>query len=1114
MSELRQHVLKKDKSLGSKLTIIWEEAGLGVHDKIQTRGPSAGGRAHSDAVEANVWRLNHELGLSLSPVELFVLSASAALHDAARVPDFAEEGQDHGRLSERLIRLHPDIFKLDRHQAAIIGAVVGPHNDGRLDTLHAKNWVLGHYGQIEVVKLAALFRFCDMLDIAERISHQIPIPICEKAKNIFRDCVSGWKLSDDKSSICICAVADTPEECNVILEGVERTRKDVEPIVVALQHYGLPHRLANAEIDVAGIKYAEEDRSRETKAFIGLDYFHENDAEAFKGRDPEIGELLGRVMANPVSLLIGASGAGKTSLILAGLFPKMKAGGWKCVRTRPWLSANEVVRRKDFEDLLGYPSRSDTRLSDLAEALSDKYSSSEILISLDQFEDATDLLALDTEGDFRRLLRVVLSRKLPKVHLLIAYRVEAEVAFGRLWQEAAGSATGLPRTYLNPLDRPGAEEALKDTLRRAKTGLEPADRLTKRLLDDLEIETRKAGHDKGVYPPYLRILAETVISKVQSAEDKIFTEKMYDELEGAEKVIGGYLFNTLDRLGEDKEAGQRILVALTTSAGTKAPRSLPALVAETEIQEGNLRALLARLTDLRLVRPVGVEHEIAHDYLADLIRVRLVERHPRELELKALQEMLAAKTRSYPLTGELLTMTEMCRLYRHRRRVIPSAAELSYLFGSMLGANWEAPGWYWLRGFSRPRACQEAIPMLQNEDYDLREIASEAFGKLATYDDLPRVERMLVSEFVDVRQAAAEVFGRLVTYDEFPKINQILQNEDEDEFLRTAAAEAFGRLATRDDSAMIERMLEDKDVTVRWGAVEALGRLAAYEDMSGIERMLEDKEPAVRQAAAGAFGKLATHKDLPKVKRMLENEERDVCYAAAKAFGNLATRDQLPEIEQMLRAKEPATRLAAVLAFQRLATYNDLPTIERMFRDGESAVRQAAAEAFGKLATHDELPIIHDMLRNDEYDVRRAAAEAFGRIADRNDFATIMYMLRRDNPIMRQAAEEAFSKLSTREDLPRIEQMLRGDDPYVHKVAGKVFIRISNRDDLDRIEHLIRDKDHEMHRAAAEAYVRLAEQQDLERLLDSWVSWDEVGLILDRAVYLPESLRPLFKEEE
>lgn len=57
----------------------------------------------------------------------------------------------------------------------------------------------------------------------------------------------------------------------------------------------------------------------------GLRAFGENDREFFFGRERETTELLNLVQRSPVVVLYGQSGLGKTSLLQAGLFPRLKA---------------------------------------------------------------------------------------------------------------------------------------------------------------------------------------------------------------------------------------------------------------------------------------------------------------------------------------------------------------------------------------------------------------------------------------------------------------------------------------------------------------------------------------------------------------------------------------------------------------------------------------------------------------------------------------------------------------------------------------------------------------------------------------------------------------------
>ena len=56
----------------------------------------------------------------------------------------------------------------------------------------------------------------------------------------------------------------------------------------------------------------------------GLDPFDETDREYFHGRAAESGELLRLVRREPLTVVFGRSGLGKTSLLKAGLFPLLR----------------------------------------------------------------------------------------------------------------------------------------------------------------------------------------------------------------------------------------------------------------------------------------------------------------------------------------------------------------------------------------------------------------------------------------------------------------------------------------------------------------------------------------------------------------------------------------------------------------------------------------------------------------------------------------------------------------------------------------------------------------------------------------------------------------------
>jgi hypothetical protein len=70
------------------------------------------------------------------------------------------------------------------------------------------------------------------------------------------------------------------------------------------------------------------------KPWPGPAAYTERDASFFFGRDAEAAELLRLVRAEPLSVLFSLSGLGKTSLIQAGLFPRLRNEGFFPVRIR------------------------------------------------------------------------------------------------------------------------------------------------------------------------------------------------------------------------------------------------------------------------------------------------------------------------------------------------------------------------------------------------------------------------------------------------------------------------------------------------------------------------------------------------------------------------------------------------------------------------------------------------------------------------------------------------------------------------------------------------------------------------------------------------------------
>src|ERR1700712_2165801 len=68
----------------------------------------------------------------------------------------------------------------------------------------------------------------------------------------------------------------------------------------------------------------KEPLQKDTSLFIGLQSYTEAQADIFYGRDEETDRLTSLVKANTLTIVFGKSGTGKTSLLNAGVFPRLR----------------------------------------------------------------------------------------------------------------------------------------------------------------------------------------------------------------------------------------------------------------------------------------------------------------------------------------------------------------------------------------------------------------------------------------------------------------------------------------------------------------------------------------------------------------------------------------------------------------------------------------------------------------------------------------------------------------------------------------------------------------------------------------------------------------------
>src|SRR5512141_1596026 len=85
--------------------------------------------------------------------------------------------------------------------------------------------------------------------------------------------------------------------------------------------------------------------------YKGLDFFEEEDAELFFGREKLVEDLVGRVKECRTVFITGPSGSGKSSLVRAGLIHTLRRGTIKNLHSERWLYETMKPGREPIKEL-------------------------------------------------------------------------------------------------------------------------------------------------------------------------------------------------------------------------------------------------------------------------------------------------------------------------------------------------------------------------------------------------------------------------------------------------------------------------------------------------------------------------------------------------------------------------------------------------------------------------------------------------------------------------------------------------------------------------------------------------------------------------------------------
>jgi WD40 repeat protein len=429
------------------------------------------------------------------------------------------------------------------------------------------------------------------------------------------------------------------------------------------------------------------------------------DAPLFFGRDTETEIVMANLIASRLTVLYGASGVGKSSILQAGVAHHLRhgptAGPDLLVIFNQWsgdpvMGLAQQVRAaamRALGDQADEWDADDTSLV-LADTLSNWSTRLGVgtFIILDQFEeyfpyheheDGVGTFAVEFPRAVNRLdipVNFLISIREDALALLDLFAGRLPALFENLLRIQHLSAEDAREAIIGPLTVHNEHVA-----RHARMTVEPE--LIRAVLDQVRVgkvvvgeagrgESRiesNSSRDLPVEAPYLQLVMTTLWAEELNRDSRALRASTLHDLGGAQRIVRTHLDQAMEALSRrEQDVAAAVFRYLVTPSGSKISHSEQDLADYAELPAIQIGPVLEKLArgDIRILRPVAGprggtiarRYEIFHDVLAPAIlhwRSRYLQQQAADAELARRLELEAAERRA---------VEEQARAYRRKAR--------------------------------------------------------------------------------------------------------------------------------------------------------------------------------------------------------------------------------------------------------------------------------------------------------------------------------------------------------------------------------------------------------------------------------------------------------------
>ena len=373
-----------------------------------------------------------------------------------------------------------------------------------------------------------------------------------------------------------------------------------------------------------------------TNPYRALQSFDVEDAALFFGRQDDIQALL-QLLTNPITILRSASGAGKSSLLKAGIASRLLAEGHLPVYIRPFhTSPTDTIKAWFLHGVGDHPELERARRESMTAFLQrvlNLFSDPRkiIVILIDQFEEFFYYLSEEEQRRFIYDLERCSVQLGRRVRWIFAIRDERFTELGAFCPPICLS---FGQTHSLTWTATQARETILEPARHK--GLKIDEELPSKIIDDLTTGERQ------LTPLHLQLICHTLYEVSDRTQLSV---ESYQSLGATQGILLSWLQRVLDGLPkEDQRAAAKFVLRELVDSRFHRIRRTQEEVAAAAIRESLLGRIdmghvLGYLEANGLIRREGdgesAEYELTHDFLAERIEMA-----PETQARKLAQEML------------------------------------------------------------------------------------------------------------------------------------------------------------------------------------------------------------------------------------------------------------------------------------------------------------------------------------------------------------------------------------------------------------------------------------------------------------------------------------------